>query len=122
MKHRIYYNLHRKCWSVQEKIPGRGWIVIDHASEIMLEDVSFQVSEAGRQRVIRTKRKNVHAFGMGKRIDPICKAYLSDPCWERISYTPYIAGHFFYLKDGLPVREARFAHFRSDRSLYVIPS
>lgn len=119
MKHRIYYNLHKKCWSVQEKIPGRGWIVVDHASEILLEDVTFQVSEAGRQRVIRTKRKNVHAFGVGNRI-PTPQAYLKDRGWERISYTPYVAGHFFYLKDGLPVREARFAHFRSDRSLHVI--
>lgn len=32
---------------------------------IALEDVVFKVSEAGRQRVLREKRKNVHAGVLG---------------------------------------------------------
>lgn len=39
--------------------------VVAHVSSIMLYDVRFIVSEAGRQRVLRTGHKNVHAFISG---------------------------------------------------------
>ena len=125
MKCRIYYNLHRKCWSVQEKIPSRGWIVVDHASEVFLEEMTFQVSEAGRQRVIRTKRKNVHAFGIGNRI-PMPLAYDTIKqytwCWELASYNPYKFGTFYRTLGDLhvPIERAKFAHFTSDRKLRVL--
>lgn len=58
---RVYFNLRKKMLSVQEKING-SWKVVDHVEQIWLGDVKFKVSDAGRQRVIKNKRKNVHAF------------------------------------------------------------
>lgn len=64
---RVYWNLHKKCWSVKSMdpdCPDRGR-VIAHASHVVLHGVTFTVSEAGRQRVIKERRKNVHAYAQG---------------------------------------------------------
>jgi len=66
MKLRVYFNLIKKKLSVQAKNEKGHWIVIRHADTIALKNVQFKVSEAGRQRVIREKRKNVHAFIVGE--------------------------------------------------------
>lgn len=52
----VYWNLHKKCFSVQHK--GK---VVAHVDNITLRRVEFRVSEAGRQRVLATLCKNVHA-------------------------------------------------------------
>ena len=56
----VYKNLHRGCWSVRQN-----GIVRFHTYAIALEQCQFKVSESGRQRVLREKRKNVHAFIKG---------------------------------------------------------
>lgn len=58
----VYRNLHRKCYSVKSLRTGR---VIGHVDEITLTNVEFRVSKAGRERVLREKRKNVHAGVVG---------------------------------------------------------
>lgn len=111
MKVRIYFNLHRRLWSVQSYVKGKGWRVIGHAREVYLSDVTFKVSEAGRQRVIREKRKNVHAYAIGT-LEYTIGGLLPDgtawtrytgtnpfpneahkvdgrACWEPVSYNPY---------------------------------
>ncbi len=47
---------------MKDKSTGR---VIGYTESVNLEDVEFKVSEAGRQRLLREKRKNVHAFAIG---------------------------------------------------------
>lgn len=58
---RVYYNLHKRKLSIQEKrVNDSGkkvWKVVRHADSIFLEDVKFKVSEVGRQRVIKEKKK-----------------------------------------------------------------
>jgi hypothetical protein len=61
---RIYRNLNNGRLSIQQKLDGR-WIVTGHVTDCVIEAVTFSVSEAGRQRVIRDRRKNVHAWGEG---------------------------------------------------------
>jgi len=60
----IYYNLHKHCLSVRHK-----GLVVNHAQEIMLSNVKFVVSQAGRRRVLEEKRKNVHAFVRGEILE-----------------------------------------------------
>ena len=61
--HKIYFNLHKKCYSVQAwDTDKKGWRLYKHSNELYVKDVSMQVNEKGRQRVIQEKRKNVHAF------------------------------------------------------------
>jgi hypothetical protein len=68
MNVRIYFNLHKQKLSLQTKIEGR-WKVVSHVKEAYLQNVKFKVSEAGRQRVIKNKRKNVHAYVCGELMD-----------------------------------------------------
>ena len=56
-KYYIYWNLHRNVYSV--RLRGR---VVAHCENILATNVTFQVSEPGRQRVLKERRKNVHAF------------------------------------------------------------
>jgi len=66
MRVAAYWNLHRHCWSLKAlEGPDKGRVKY-HASAFQLTDCQFRVSEAGRQRVLREKRKNVHAYVVGR--------------------------------------------------------
>ena len=65
MKVFVYFNLHRKCYSIKSLSGVNKGRVVAHAEKVLLRDATFKVSEAGRQRVLRTKRKNVHAGVVG---------------------------------------------------------
>ena len=82
MQVRVYYNLHKHTFSIQHKT-SKGWRVRDYADEVMLKDVTFKVSEAGRQRVIREGRKNVHAYVIGTLVDELPETP------RKITYNPY---------------------------------
>jgi hypothetical protein len=91
MNVRVYYNLHKKRLSVQEKVNGV-WKVMRHVDAIHLKNVTFKVSEAGRQRVLQQKRKNVHAFIIGEptnELDPTQHQY------QIVGYNPYLKERFF---------------------------
>lgn len=65
MKVYVYCNIRQKTLSVRAlegPLKGR---VIASAEQILLDDVEFRVSQAGRRRVLREKRKNVHAGVIG---------------------------------------------------------
>jgi len=74
-KVRVYRNLRRNgpngepIYSVQAKRPNwagkKRWIVVGHVEQIHLRDVEFKVSAAGRARVLRERRKSVHAYVVG---------------------------------------------------------
>ena len=58
---RVYRNLHTGTLSMQTKTE-KGWRVTAHPHGVILDSCKFVVREGGRQRVLREKRKNVHAF------------------------------------------------------------
>ena len=102
---RIYFNLHRKLFTVQHKT-AKGWRVLHHADEVHMHFPCFKVSEAGRQRVLREKRKNVHAFVEGIIGDPM---NLPDPeDMQRVSYNPYKGSTFTTCVTQTPVRGGRY--------------
>lgn len=86
-KVRVYFNLHKHCYSVQDTKTGR---VIAHVESINLIDAKFVVRESGRQKVLREKRKNVHAFVVGIWEKSSCKKLKT-----KVRYNPYIRGEFF---------------------------
>lgn len=61
-KVKVYFNLHTQQFSVKDLASG---LVVAHGDNILMEAVTFKVSEAGRQKVLREKRKNVHAYVIG---------------------------------------------------------
>ena len=110
-KVRIYRNLHKKLYSVQEKVNGR-WKVVEHTNDINLINVTFKVSEAGRQRVIKEKRKNVHAAMIGERFPFIPKSFVYR---DEVTYNPYKYSTFVLAKDGTPIKNARYVAIHGKR-------
>lgn len=104
---RVYRNLHKNCMSVQTYTPGKGWRVAAHLVGLNLKDVEFKVSETGRQRVLREKKKNVHAFVEGI----VTWEYANRIGQQDISYNPYRAANFV-TKSGAPVVKAHRAMVR----------
>lgn len=112
----VYRNLHKSgyVYSVQDCRTKR---VIDRSSLIFLKDCEFKVSEAGRQRVLREKRKNVHAKIVGIRIakeewdetfgklESMGLSYYLDKA--KVAYNPY-KNPTFTREDGSSVFEARY--------------
>ena len=64
MKVKVYFNLHRKLFSVVDVKTGK---VIGHSLGLSLNDPEFRVQQGGRQRVLREQRKNVHAYIIGEQ-------------------------------------------------------
>ena len=88
-KVRVYWNLHKKIWSVQDCKSG---LVSDHLEHISLTNAKFVVRKAGQKRVREEGKKNVHAFAVGwvsKEQDED-----SSPYWHRITYNPYKNDYF----------------------------
>ena len=61
----VYRNLHRKCWSLKSLEGNDKGLVIAHLDEVVLDNPTPKISEAGRQRVLKEGRKNVHAGIVG---------------------------------------------------------
>ena len=72
----VYFNLHKRMWSMRQS--GK---VIGHYHDLYLKDAKYLVSEAGRKRVLKEKKKNVHAGVSGFMVDR-CSTYGSNlfPC------------------------------------------
>ena len=98
MKVFVYFNLHRKCFSVKALEGISKGRVIKHAHFVALENVTFKVSEAGRQRVLKEQRKNVHAGVVGTLV-PCIDAVGS----ERVTYNPYKGSNFTLCGTGDPI-------------------
>jgi hypothetical protein len=106
MKVFVYFNLHKKVWSVKALEGENKGRVIQHASYLKLKNATFKVSEAGRQRVLREKRKNVHAGIVGYLTDEIPVAL-----YTQVSYNPYKGPTFTNKVDGTPVFSAECVVF-----------
>ena len=120
-----YFNLRTHEFSVRHK--GK---VRTHADRLLVlpgdgkQTVLFKVSEPGRQRVLREKRKNVHSFVVGdawsedgdrfaceairgrtvRHCDEVLAAF--DKKWGNpvaVSYNPYKGGTFYRKDNGDPV-------------------
>lgn len=92
----VYFNLHKKCWSVRALEGGNKGFVVNHLDVVYLREVSPKVSESGRQRVLVEKQKNVHAGIVGWVVLPM--NFEGDES-EQITYNPYHYEAFVYCED-----------------------
>jgi len=109
----VYYNLHKKCLSVRYK--GK---VIEHAQEVTLTDARFHVQQAGRERVLKQKRKNVHAYISGKLKETFWFTQAPKYTWtakQRVTYNPYKYKNFVNKKTLEPVTSAEVVHISGKR-------
>ena len=111
LKVKVYWNLHKLCWSIQHK--GK---VIRHAKSVLLRDCSLTVSIKGRERVLKEKKKNVHAFAAGILLgyDVDCPRGFN----THVTYNPYRFGHFYNKLNGDAVHSAPVIYC-GDRNLWA---
>lgn len=110
----VYFNLHRKVWSIKALSGPDAGRVIGHATTIALRACTFKVSAAGRARVIAEGRKNVHAgvvgelLAVGNGTGPLSPAFLDSCGMLPVTYNPYRFDSFVenVTDKHLPVREA----------------
>lgn len=100
----VYWNLHRNCYSVRARAGESRGRVIAHVDEFHLDDAKFVVSEAGRQRVLAERRKNVHAVVRGLWAEPKKGVIM-----YHVRYDPYRWDSFVYASDKKPIHEATAA-------------
>lgn len=115
-KVRVYRNLHKPgvVYSIQDPSTG---LVLGYSEAVLLSDVTFKVSEAGRRRVLATKRKNVHAFVEGTLTDTI-KLY-EFMLLEKLAYNPYRYTSFVRKADETMVHTATLAMV-DDRGVHAL--
>ncbi|HEY5657932.1 MAG TPA: hypothetical protein VIY27_09100 [Myxococcota bacterium] len=88
-----------------------------HADVVLLEDCCLVVNEKGRQRVLRERSKNVHAWVEGELVDMAAHPSEYDPDvlpdevydgrWIPITYNPYKYDTFMRADSGKPVTHAQ---------------
>lgn len=126
----VYKNLHEDCWSVKDRQTGH---VVAHADRVELSDVELKVSEAGRDRVLKEQRKNVHAGVVGtletlvgemKKMPSVSYRYGRKDVGEQavpITYNPYKYETFVVKANEQPVHRADAAVLEADgRSVWLL--
>lgn len=101
MRVEVYFNLHKKTFSVRSCETGK---VIHHTDEIHIANPMFVVRQSGRKRVLREGKKNVHAFVRGDA--PISRPYPSHEKLDTITYNPYKYASFVDKHTEEPVYKA----------------
>lgn len=111
MKADVYFNLHKRVWSLRDRTSGR---VEAHARVVYSAfPVRMVVREAGRRRVLETKQKNVHAFARFDTCghsDDVASwlAFAETLDKVALSYNPYRGGTFYAKPSGAPVLRSGF--------------
>jgi hypothetical protein len=116
----VYRNLHKDCWSVKALEGEHKGRVIYHAQNVTLSDCTFKVSKAGRERVLRERRKNVHAGVVGQlgRIN-VPLSYM--PQMTAVTYNPYKYESFVRKNnDFMPVHNASWVYMGEDKNVGAI--
>lgn len=99
----VYFNIRRKVFSVVEE--GR---VVQHLTRVHMRGCRFRVGDAGRRRVIKQTKKNVHAKVYGELVEAFsCEG------GRAATYNPYRDLTFVHRDDGSPV-------FQADRVLLEV--
>ena len=121
VRYEAYYNLHKQCLSAR---PIGGYV--KHYQFLCMKDVKFAVQPAGRQKVLREQRKNVHAFVRGDMVtwSPHRKhgefypdvdehtsvdRFREDERYDEVTYNPYKYESFVRKHNGEPIYEATYA-------------
>ena len=118
---RIYFNLHKKVWSIKDKKTN---LVLGWTDKIRLIDCEFKVYESGRQRVLKERKKNVHAYVDGTVSNNFYISRFTHVA-AKFTYNPYKYDSFV-VKDMVykfkhteveqPVHSAEIVHMWTDKN------
>ena len=130
----VYRNLRQGCWSIKAYGAGVDGRVGAHTQgAVLVGGVDWVVSEAGRQRVLAERRKNVHAtvrgdllwlhpdteFFHGMTAAKLGAWLAPEKRWEAggtvpVTYNPYEFDSFVRAADLEPVTHSHSAHLMPD--------
>jgi hypothetical protein len=65
MKVAVYWNLHKKLFSIQSRKKENYGKVINYVNSVVINSLNFVVRKSGREKVLKENSKNVHAFVIG---------------------------------------------------------
>lgn len=112
----VYFNLHKKIFSMRSCNTKK---VIGYSNSIVLSNVTFKVSKAGRERVLREKRKNVHAGVQGELFAIDFKGFNYKPEeMKEATYNPYLYDSFVDKETKEPLSQADTVLLKDKRILY----
>ena len=117
---RVFRNWKRGCYNIRQ-----GRFVVS-AREVCLVDVEFLVRRSGRQRMLESGRKNVHAYAVGNLLDFVS---VTEPSrlLERASggralhYNPLVSERFVDSQTLAPLDGVARAYFVEDGATYTLP-
>jgi len=106
----IYKNLHKDCWSIKQD-----GLVKAHTTDLSLFDCSFRVNAKGREKVLKERRKNVHA-GISGYIDNF---HGVDPAEisRVVTYNPYKYDSFVDKTTKEPIYYSQFSKLSHNQVL-----
>lgn len=128
MRVKVFKNLNKGCLSIIAlEGPYKNKVVAYAHSAYVNDGVEMKISEASRQRVLKERVKNVHAFVVGSLacIDLIETRYpidrelaglpmATDHLHEKkVRYNPYIRGEFFDAETGEAIHHASCAEINA---------
>jgi hypothetical protein len=93
----IYRNLHKpSMFTIRQRAGELAGKVSGYSQSILLSSPQLIVLESGRQRVLKERRKHVHAFVRGILCDAYTKPLpIPSDIGTRITYNPYRNNKFF---------------------------
>lgn len=107
---KVYRNLRNKMFSIADASTG---LVLAHSRTVRLAGATFVVNEAGRQRVLREKQKNVHAYVVGTFVGTLEAAQRHEA-----TYNPYKC-ETFVTSTGEALHEAASVTLRDGKIFYT---
>jgi hypothetical protein len=104
---RVFKNSKHGCYNIMQN--GK---IKASAKQIWLKDVEFLVRESGRQRMLRERRKNIHAYVVGELLDfvhPEDAKTLARLEGRNATYNPYRFSSFVDRETEAPLKTANMA-------------
>lgn len=114
MKHFCYFNLHKKVFSIRNE---KTKLVEYHSKTVSLKNCTLKVSQAGRERVLREQRKNVHAGIQGELLS-IDDVPFNEQDFIELTYNPYLYHSFVVKSSKIPVKTAELIILK-DRRIFA---
>jgi len=118
----VYRNLHKNCFSVRHKGKVVGYL--NDSEQLALTNVKFVVQPAGRAKVLRENKKNVHAFVRGEYVgyennltNNLYFGEFKDLDFYAVSYNPYKSDKFVVKETGKPIESNSEALIRGGKVL-----
>lgn len=108
----VYRNLNNGLLSIKQNN-----LIVAHADLVYMVNCSFVVNQKGRLRVIKEKRKNVHAYVSGFLAKP--NEFLGERLSTQISYNPYTHEYFKNKETNEKISVARFCYINAKGKIFI---